>query len=324
MHISKVDLNLFIVFEAIYAEGSITRASLKMNLTQPAISHALNRLRQLFDDPLFERQGHVMVPTPLARSIIDPVRQSLRGFEVTLNGAERFDAATSGRSFSLALRDVLEASVLPPLMARMAQDAPTVGLNTLQVGRRELESELAAGTLDAAIDVMLPLSNEIRLVNQQFQRQMPTRTPIVRLRSNSTRPIRSDPMRHAPRGGANGAFGSGCAGFGAQSLRACATVTEPVRRVSDGWPVKFEMVSISSRSDGTSSRSTCEKMRAISSATLRRMRSACTKSTADRKRASRNRLGQASGTWAFSWSTRWSSVISSKAAALPRTAPFSD
>ena len=162
MHISKVDLNLFIVFEAIYAEGSITRASLKMNLTQPAISHALNRLRQLFDDPLFERQGHVMVPTPLSRSIIDPVRQSLRGFEVTLNGAERFDAATSGRSFSLALRDVLEASVLPPLMARMARDAPAVGLNTLQVGRRELESELAAGTLDAAIDILLPLSNDIR------------------------------------------------------------------------------------------------------------------------------------------------------------------
>lgn len=162
MHISKVDLNLFIVFEAIYAEGSITRASLKMNLTQPAISHALNRLRVLFEDPLFERQGHVMVPTPLSRSIIDSVRQSLRGFEVTLNGAGHFDAATSERTFSLALRDVLEASVLPPLMARVAQDAPTVSLNTLQVGRRELESELAAGTLDAAIDILLPLSNDIR------------------------------------------------------------------------------------------------------------------------------------------------------------------
>jgi len=162
MHISKVDLNLFIVFEAIYAEGSITRASLKMNLTQPAISHALNRLRVLFEDPLFERQGHVMVPTPLSRSIIDSVRQSLRGFEVTLNGAGHFDTATSERTFSLALRDVLEASVLPPLMARVAQDAPSVGLNTLQVGRRELESELAAGTLDAAIDILLPLSNDIR------------------------------------------------------------------------------------------------------------------------------------------------------------------
>ena len=170
MHISRVDLNLFIVFEAIYAEGSITRASLKMNLTQPAISHALNRLRQLFDDPLFERQGHVMVPTPLARSIIEPVRASLRGFEVTLNGVERFDPASSERTFSLALRDVLEASVLPPLMARVARDAPGVGLNTMQVGRRELESELAAGTLDAAIDVLLPLSNEIvhtRLVRDQ-------------------------------------------------------------------------------------------------------------------------------------------------------------
>jgi DNA-binding transcriptional LysR family regulator len=161
MHISRVDLNLFIVFEAIYAEGSITRASLKMNLTQPAISHALNRLRQLFDDPLFERQGHVMVPTPLARSIIEPVRASLRGFEVTLNGVERFDPGSSERTFSLALRDVLEASVLPPLMAKVALDAPGVGLNTMQVGRRELEGELAAGTLDAAIDVLLPLSNDI-------------------------------------------------------------------------------------------------------------------------------------------------------------------
>jgi len=162
VHISKVDLNLFIVLEAIYAEGSITRASLKMNLTQPAISHALSRLRQLFDDPLFERQGHVMVPTPLARSIIEPVRRALRGFEVTLTGAARFDAASSERSFSLAVRDVLEASVLPPLMASITRAAPSVTLNTLQVSRRELESELAAGTLDAAIDILLPLSNDIR------------------------------------------------------------------------------------------------------------------------------------------------------------------
>ncbi|MBV7536355.1 LysR family transcriptional regulator [Duganella sp. sic0402] len=162
MHISKVDLNLFIVLDAIYTEGSITRASQKMHLTQPAISHALNRLRQLFDDPLFERQGHVMTPTPLARSIIEPVRRALRGFEVTLTGAARFDAASSERSFSLAVRDVLEASVLPPLMAGVAQQAPSATLNTLQVSRRELEGELAAGTLDAAIDVLLPLSNDIR------------------------------------------------------------------------------------------------------------------------------------------------------------------
>ena len=164
MHISRVDLNLFIVFEAIYAEGSVTRASLKLNLTQPAISHALGRLRVMFDDPLFVRQGHLMVSTPLARSIIEPVRQSLRGFEVTLNKLNRFDPATTEKEFTLALRDVLESTVLPPLMVALEQAAPQAKVAAVQVDRRELESELQAGTLDCAIDVLLPLSPEIRHV----------------------------------------------------------------------------------------------------------------------------------------------------------------
>ena len=164
MHISRVDLNLFIVFEAIYAEGSVTRASLKLNLTQPAISHALGRLRVMFDDPLFVRQGHLMVSTPLSRSIIEPVRQSLRGFEVTLNKLNRFDPATTEKEFTLALRDVLESTVLPPLMVALEQAAPHAKVAAVQVDRRELESELQAGTLDCAIDVLLPLSPEIRHV----------------------------------------------------------------------------------------------------------------------------------------------------------------
>lgn len=161
MHISRVDLNLFIVFEAIYVEGSVTRASQKLNLTQPAISHALGRLRLLFDDQLFVRQGHTMVSTPLARSIIEPVRRSLRGFEVTLNGLDRFDPATTQRKFTLALRDVLESTLLPPLMVRIDQNAPQATIAAIQVDRRELENELAAGTLDCAIDVLLPLSADI-------------------------------------------------------------------------------------------------------------------------------------------------------------------
>ena len=162
MHISRVDLNLFIVFEAIYAEGSVTRASLKLNLTQPAISHALGRLRVMFDDPLFVRQGHMMVSTPLSRSIIEPVRQSLRGFEVTLNKLNRFDPASTGKEFTLALRDVLESTVLPPLMVALERNAPHARVAAVQVDRRELEGELQAGTLDCAIDVLLPLAPDIR------------------------------------------------------------------------------------------------------------------------------------------------------------------
>jgi DNA-binding transcriptional LysR family regulator len=162
MHLSRIDLNLFVVFEAIYSEGSVTRASRKLNLTQPAISHALGRLRLLFNDPLFERQGHAMVSTPLARNLIEPVRRALRGFEVTLSGLEQFDPATSDKQFTLAVRDVLEATILPPLTARMRKDAPQVGLAAVKVERREIEGELAAGSLDVAIDVLLSLSNDIR------------------------------------------------------------------------------------------------------------------------------------------------------------------
>ena len=161
MHISRVDLNLFTVFEAIYTEGSVTRASQKLNLTQPAISHSLSRLRQMFGDPLFVRQGHTMVSTPLARNMIEPVRRALRGLEVTLNGLDQFDPASTRKQFKLGLRDVLEATLLPPLVTRMAASAPLSDLAAIHVDRRALESELAAGTLDAAIDVLLPLSSDV-------------------------------------------------------------------------------------------------------------------------------------------------------------------
>ncbi|MFZ6863629.1 LysR family transcriptional regulator [Undibacterium sp. Ji67W] len=168
MHISRVDLNLFIVFEAIYTEGTVTRASQQLNLTQPAISHALNRLRSMFDDPLFVRQGNSMVSTPLARSIIEPVRHALRGLEMTLTDNGKFDPSQARKQFNLGLRDVLESTVLPPLLDSMTQQAPEINLAAFQVERRELASELAAGTLDVAIDMLLPLPPEIR--RQQVSR----------------------------------------------------------------------------------------------------------------------------------------------------------
>ena len=163
MHISRVDLNLFIVFEAIYTEGTVTRASQQLNLTQPAISHALNRLRSMF-----VRQGNSMVSTPLARSIIEPVRQALRGLEMALTDNGKFDPSLATKQFNLALRDVLESTVLPPLLESITRQAPEINLAAIQVERRELVSELAAGTLDVAIDMLLPLPPEIR--RQQISR----------------------------------------------------------------------------------------------------------------------------------------------------------
>jgi DNA-binding transcriptional LysR family regulator len=162
VHISRIDLNLLVVLDAIYTEGGITKASLKLHLTQPAISHALGRLRELFGDPLFVREGRAMLPTPMARGLIEPVRRALRSLDIALNELEHFDPATTQKRFTLGVRDVLESTVLPPLMKSVGRTAPSVDIAAIRADRRNLESELTAGTLDAALDVLLPVSESIR------------------------------------------------------------------------------------------------------------------------------------------------------------------
>lgn len=162
MHISRVDLNLLVVLDAIFTEGGITRAAEKLHLTQPAISHALGRLRDLFGDPLFVREGRAMMPTPFARNLIEPVRRSLRSLEITLNELERFDAAVTQKRFTLGVRDVLEAALLPPLMRRISETAPLIDVTAIHADRSSLEAELAAGSVDIAIDMLLPLPDHIR------------------------------------------------------------------------------------------------------------------------------------------------------------------
>ena len=159
--IRKLDLNLLVVLDAIHGEGGVTRAAQKLNLTQPAISHALSRLRALFDDPLFVRQGRALVPTPLTRGLIEPLRRSLRGLSALLGEAQPFTPASAEARFTLAMRDPVELLLLPRLMPLLAQDAPGIDLRVVQVARRNLEPALAAGTLDLALDVPLPVSESV-------------------------------------------------------------------------------------------------------------------------------------------------------------------
>lgn len=164
MHIRNVDLNLFVVFDAIYTEGGVGRACFRLNLTQPAVSHALGRLRAMFDDPLFVRSNHEMTPTPLARQIITTVRQALNGLETTLTHASRFDPARTPKRFVIGLRNNLEAPLVSALINRISTVAPLVEIATVRSERANLERELAAGTLDVAIDTLLPISAEVRRV----------------------------------------------------------------------------------------------------------------------------------------------------------------
>src|SRR5512138_1145383 len=150
MQLSRVDLNLFTIFDAIYRDGGITPASKRLHLSQPAVSHALARLRELLDDPLFERRGHDMVPTPLARSIAANVASSLGGLEQLLQRTGRFEPATSQRSFTVAMRQFNELPFLPMLIERLQREAPHVDVAVVRIDRRDLEQDLQSGGIDLA------------------------------------------------------------------------------------------------------------------------------------------------------------------------------
>ncbi|AFT72433.1 Transcriptional regulator, LysR family [Alloalcanivorax dieselolei B5] len=162
MHVSRFDLNLFVVFDAIYTEGSLTRAARVLNLTQPAVSHALARLRERLEDPLFVRQGARMVPTSRARAMVTPVRHALGGLQRCLSHEGGFDLGEAERTFVLGLRDGLEGCLLPPLISALVDEAPGIRLQSMTVPRRQLATELASGRLDLATDILLPLPESVQ------------------------------------------------------------------------------------------------------------------------------------------------------------------
>lgn len=159
MALNRLDLNLLHVFDTIYREGSLTRAAKALHLTQPAVSHSLARLRDHFDDPLFSRQGNQMVPTPLARRFLESMRPGLTQVQSAVNQFHAFDPASQRKTYALGLRDVLESTFLPQLMSKLAP-YPEMEIVSQRVPRRDMETQLAAGKLDFAIDVLLPVSNQ--------------------------------------------------------------------------------------------------------------------------------------------------------------------
>ncbi|MDI9246082.1 LysR family transcriptional regulator [Marinobacter sp. CHS3-4] len=159
MALNRLDLNLLHVFDTIYREGSLTRAAKALHLTQPAVSHSLSRLREHFDDPLFSRQGNQMVPTPLARRFLESMRPGLTQIQSSVNQFHAFDPASQRKTYSLALRDILESTFLPQLMQRL-EGYPELEISSQRIPRRDMETQLAAGKLDFAVDVLLPVSNQ--------------------------------------------------------------------------------------------------------------------------------------------------------------------
>jgi len=151
MDIKAVDLNLLVVFAAMMKHRSVTRAAEALNLSQPAMSAALARLRVLLNDPLFVRSGWQMQPTPRALELDEPVRQVVEIIRSDILQPQTFDPATAQRSFTLLMPDIGEVNFLPRILALLAKQAPNIDLRTLAMPRHAAAGALESGAVELAI-----------------------------------------------------------------------------------------------------------------------------------------------------------------------------
>src|SRR2546422_2994984 len=144
------DLNLLVVFEAVMQDGSVTRAGKRLGMSQPALSHALNRLRYLVKDQLFIRTPTGMVPTPRAEQLALPLRHALAEMQRALE-PETFVATQANRRFSIAINNYAAIVLAAPLVAAVSAAAPLVQLDLRPSGTLDVFDLLDHGGLDIAI-----------------------------------------------------------------------------------------------------------------------------------------------------------------------------
>jgi DNA-binding transcriptional LysR family regulator len=162
MKLSDIDLNLFVVFDAIYTEGNLTRAGEIIGITQPAVSNSLSRLRNLFNDPMFVRTADGMVPTPVSQNIIGSVRQALGLIRSSVQESESFDPLASDKRFRISMSDLSQSILLPYMFGRLKREAPQIAVDCYHIRRRDMNIELASGNLDLAIDIPLTPDTQIK------------------------------------------------------------------------------------------------------------------------------------------------------------------
>jgi LysR family transcriptional regulator, nod-box dependent transcriptional activator len=158
VNLAGVDLNLLVALDALLRERSVTRAARRVGLSQPGMSNALARLRTLLDDPLFVRQGAVLVPTPRAESLVQPVREALALVDAALEEQPRFDPARDRRSFSVTCSDYTLLLLIGPLIRVLAAEAPSVAIVVLP-RLADAASALRAGEVDFVVEPMKIMSH---------------------------------------------------------------------------------------------------------------------------------------------------------------------
>lgn len=171
MNLRDIDLNLLVMFNELLNTGRVHLTAERLNLTQPAVSNALARLRQILGDELFIRTSSGMQPTPFAQELAEPVAYALGAIHGALNQNRVFEPAYSRQSFTVAMTDIGEIYFLSGLMKHLAQVAPGVSISTVRNHTIDLAHEMQAGHVDLALGHLPHLKTgffQRRLLGQSY------------------------------------------------------------------------------------------------------------------------------------------------------------
>src|SRR5947208_10528585 len=152
MNLNSLDLNLLVALDALLREANVSRAAMRIGLSQPATSHALQRLRDLIGDPLLVRTGARMELTPRAQALRAPLAQALDQVR-SLFIPDEFDAARSERQFRLMMPDLAVELLMPPLMEKVTKAAPNVRIDVVPWRGPAIFTAEFARTIDLVISI---------------------------------------------------------------------------------------------------------------------------------------------------------------------------
>jgi len=147
----RYDLNLLLVFNALMEERSVSRAAVRLGITQPALSNALNRLRDTLRDPLFIRERYGIKPTQFAEEIAPVIVENLTRLDEVILGRQHFDPATATRQFTIAPNSYAEILLMPGVVAKLRQQAPGIKVILTPFGSDLAETGVMSGTTDMAL-----------------------------------------------------------------------------------------------------------------------------------------------------------------------------
>lgn len=207
--LGNLDLNLLRVFDAVARERHVTRAAERLHLSQPAVSNALARLRQALGDELFLRRPGGVEPTALALTLAAPVADALDRIAEAISAQAPFDAASTRRVFTVAFSEYAEAVLAPPLLARMAQEAPHALLAIRHADRTNWEALLEADGATMAVAVLPEppaIYTRLRLLPEAFCTLMRRGHPLAEGELTLERFTGVPHLLHSPNGSRDGAM----------------------------------------------------------------------------------------------------------------------